>query len=89
MLGFKRIGAILAGLSSLLAIAALPLEAHNLTETAKSFLTTRAVPGAPRFVIYSDKFVSGETGPPPVSMVEVRTVFIIIVSKSSTQRGLQ
>lgn len=74
MLGFKRIGAILTGLSSLLAVAAFPLEAHNLTDTAKHFLTTRAknaVPGAPRFVIYSDKFVSGETGPPPVTQVQV------------------
>jgi hypothetical protein len=75
MLGFKRIGAILAGLSSLLAVNALPLEAPNLTDTAKSFLATRAKnagPSAPRFVIYSDKFVSGLTGPPPVNQVQVR-----------------
>ncbi|KAJ3560713.1 hypothetical protein NP233_g10657 [Leucocoprinus birnbaumii] len=80
MFGFKRISAILVGLSSLLATTAIPLEAHNLTETARSFLTDRAknaVPSAPRFVIYSDKFVSGETGPPPVSMVKGYNVFAL------------
>ncbi|KAF9454330.1 glycoside hydrolase family 18 protein [Macrolepiota fuliginosa MF-IS2] len=80
MLGFKRIGAILLGLSSLWTTVAVPLEAHNLTDTARSFLTTRAknaVPSAPRFVIYSDKFVSGETGPPPVSMVQGYNVFAL------------
>lgn len=78
MFGFKWIGALLFGLSSLLVTAAIPLEAHNLTDTAKSFLTTRAknaVPAAPRFVIYSDKFVSGLTGPPPVDQVRVRLSF--------------
>ncbi|KAL9713573.1 hypothetical protein Ac2012v2_003184 [Leucoagaricus gongylophorus] len=71
MFGFKRIGAIVLGISSLLTVTAIPF---NLTNTARSFLTTRAknvVPSAPRFVIYSDKFVSGETGPPPVNMVQV------------------
>lgn len=74
MLSFKCIGTILTTFSGLLAVAALPFEAHNLTDTAKHFLTTRAndaVPGAPRFVIYSDKFVSGQNGPPPVDQVRV------------------
>ena len=31
----------------------------------------RAVPGAPRFVVYSDRWVSGLTGPPPVSQIQV------------------
>ncbi len=75
MLGFKRIGAMLLGLSSLLSVAAVPLDSFNLTDTARSFLDERAVkaiPGPPHFVIYSDKFVSGQTGPPPVAQVKVR-----------------
>lgn len=76
MLGFKQIGATLLGLSSLLATVAVPLGAHNLTDTAKSFLTTRAkhdVPGPPHFVIYGDKFVpEAQNGPPPVAQVRVR-----------------
>jgi hypothetical protein len=74
MFGYTRITTLLAGLSSLLAVAALPYEARNLSDTAKHFLTERAknsVPAAPRFVIYSDKFVSGTTGPPPVADVQV------------------
>ncbi|KAF8634552.1 hypothetical protein AX17_004142 [Amanita inopinata Kibby_2008] len=30
----------------------------------------RRVPGPPHFVLYSDKYVPGQTGPPPVSKVE-------------------
>lgn len=74
MFGYTRIAALLTGLSSLLAVAALPLESFNLTDTAKHFLTERAknaVPGAPRFVVYGDRFVSGITGPPPVNDVRV------------------
>ena len=75
MYGLKHIGAIVSGISGLLAVTAIPL---NLTDTARSFLTTRAknaVPSAPRFVIYSDKFVSGETGPPSVDMVKVEVLY--------------
>ena len=35
-------------------------------------LEKRAVPSGPRFVIYSDKWVSGETGPPSVDQLTVR-----------------
>ncbi|THU87981.1 glycoside hydrolase family 18 protein [Dendrothele bispora CBS 962.96] len=38
---------------------------------------TDAVPGAPRFVIYSDRFVPGLTGPPPVNEVEGFNVFAL------------
>ena len=38
----------------------------------ESSIGKRDVPST-RFVIYSDKFVSGLTGPPPVSEIEVRT----------------
>jgi hypothetical protein len=33
--------------------------------------SARPTPAAPHFVIYSDKWVSGETGPPAVSSIEV------------------
>lgn len=44
---------------------------EGLGEQARDILA-RAVPVAPRFVVYSDKFVSGLTGPPAVADVEVR-----------------
>jgi len=75
MYRLKHICAIVSGISGLLAVTAIPF---NLTDTARSFLTTRvkdAIPSAPRFVIYSDKFVSGETGPPPVDMVKVGVLY--------------
>ncbi|EKM81751.1 hypothetical protein AGABI1DRAFT_112003 [Agaricus bisporus var. burnettii JB137-S8] len=80
MFGYTRIAALLTGLSSLLAVAAAPLESFNLTDTAKHFLTERAknaVPGAPRFVVYGDRFVSGITGPPPVNDVRGFNVFAL------------
>lgn len=80
MFGYTRIAAFLTGLSSLLAVAALPHEAQNLSDTAKHFLTERAkhaVPAAPRFVIYSDRFVSGITGPPPVAQVKVNHFILL------------
>lgn len=47
----------------------LSLESRSTSSTS---LSKRAVPAAPRFVVYSDKFVSGLTGPPPVSEIAVR-----------------
>ncbi|KIK61785.1 glycoside hydrolase family 18 protein [Collybiopsis luxurians FD-317 M1] len=46
----------------------------GLSPQARDILS-RAVPVAPRFVAYSDKFVSGITGPPPVADVEGFNVF--------------
>ncbi|KAI0731324.1 glycoside hydrolase family 18 protein [Earliella scabrosa] len=37
----------------------------------------RAVPSAPRFVVYSDRWVSGLTGPPPVSQIHGFNVFVL------------
>jgi hypothetical protein len=34
-------------------------------------LSARATPAVPHFVIYSDKWVSGETGPPAISEITV------------------
>jgi hypothetical protein len=39
-------------------------------------IVSRATPAAPHFVIYSDKFVSGLTGPPDASAVDVRASII-------------
>ncbi|KAG1740044.1 glycoside hydrolase family 18 protein [Suillus lakei] len=45
-----------------------------LVDTA---LSARATPAAPHFVIYSDKWVSGETGPPAVSSIKGYNVFAL------------
>jgi hypothetical protein len=41
-----------------------------LDKTARDILA-RATPAPPHFLVYSDKFVSGLTGPPDVSQVQV------------------
>ena len=48
----------------------------GLSHQAQDFLSN-AVPVAPRFVVYSDRWVSGETGPPPVAQVKVRAAISI------------
>lgn len=58
-------------LSHLTSVLSAPLDKYDLDSTARKFLA-RATPAATHFVIYSDKFVSGDTGPPPASQVEVR-----------------
>lgn len=62
----------------------LSLESRSTSSTS---LSKRAVPAAPRFVVYSDKFVSGLTGPPPVSEIAVRIIILysilIMLIKSS------
>ncbi|KAG2136048.1 glycoside hydrolase family 18 protein [Suillus clintonianus] len=40
-------------------------------------ISARATPAAPHFVIYSDKWVPGETGPPPVSSITGYNVFAL------------
>jgi hypothetical protein len=45
----------------------------GLDQQARDILA-RATPAAPHWVIYSDQFVSGTTGPPAVSAVTVRKV---------------
>ncbi|KAG2042641.1 glycoside hydrolase family 18 protein [Suillus americanus] len=44
---------------------------------ADTALSARLTPAAPHFVIYSDKWVSGETGPPAVSEVTGYNVFAL------------
>ena len=60
-------------------VSALPLndtQLAHLGPDARSILA-RAVPTNPRWVIYSDKFVSGLTGPPPVAQVKVNLYHIL------------
>lgn len=68
---FKGLFTTLAGLSVLQAVISAPLEDARGFNSMSTGLTARATPAAPHFVIYSDKYVSGETGPPPVSQVQV------------------
>lgn len=44
----------------------------DVTQHESRDIVKRTVPAAPRFVIYSDEWVSGENGPPAVSEIEVR-----------------
>lgn len=71
----KAVFAMFAGLLSLVGVSGYPLEphSHNMSEAAVKFISDAksAVPAAPHFVIYSDAPVSGETGPPPVSQIQV------------------
>ena len=55
-----------------------PVEGDVLDNEARSILA-RATPAAPHFVIYSDRFVSGLTGPPPVSEVKVSIDYFISI----------
>ncbi|KAI0372704.1 glycoside hydrolase [Pilatotrama ljubarskyi] len=47
------------------------------SRSTSTSISKRAVPDAPRFVIYSDKWVSGITGPPPVSDIVGYNVFAL------------
>jgi len=51
--------------------------AHSTFNSTVQDFAAAAAPAAPRFVIYSDQFVSGLTGPPPVSQVNGFNVFIL------------
>ena len=65
---------LLCTLSHISNVLSSPVDRLNgLDSKARSFLSPakRATPAAPHFVIYSDKFTSGLTGPPDVSQVEV------------------
>ncbi|KAJ6518858.1 glycoside hydrolase family 18 protein [Mycena sanguinolenta] len=53
-----------------------PTALEGLGQQARDILA-RATPAAPHWVIYSDKFVSGVTGPPPVADVTGFNVFLL------------
>lgn len=65
------------GLSTFRPAVSAPLEDTRAFGDESTKITARATPGAPHFVIYSDKFVSGETGPPPVAQVQGYNVFAL------------
>jgi len=66
---------IISGLYSSIFVRSIPLESNltSSTNIAKELFSNnvKAVSAAPHFVIYSDKFVSGEAGPPPISQIQV------------------
>ncbi|KAH8109506.1 glycoside hydrolase family 18 protein [Phellopilus nigrolimitatus] len=70
--------AVLAVLFSMVAhlssVFSLPVE--GLSSSARSIIA-RAAPAAPHFVIYSDKYVSGENGPPNASAIDGFNVFAL------------
>lgn len=66
---FTTLLALLLALSSAFFSLVLAAPFGNLDATARRILE-RATPVAPHWVIYSDKYVSGTTGPPDVSEVE-------------------
>lgn len=51
-------------------VAAAVLFACAAFAAPASMLVARDVPAAPHFVIYSDKWVSGENGPPALSEID-------------------
>lgn len=71
----------LSRLSMFLALAFLAFHAaarpFNVTERDTG-LATRDVPAAPHWVIYTDAWVSGETGPPAASTVAVSELLMIV-----------
>ena len=55
-------------------VASIPVDdIAGLDDTARRILK-RATPAPPHFVAYSDKWVSGETGPPNVTAITVSPV---------------
>lgn len=71
---FVQAVATLISLSGIVSAASIPssLDKYAALDTTAREILARATPTAPHFVIYSDKFVSGETGPPDASAVAVR-----------------
>lgn len=83
---FSRLTAILTAFVLASKVACSPLtttEFTGLDNTAREILERSQEVAAPHFVIYSDKYVSGLTGPPPVAQVKVRTT-LTSVSFSTT-----
>ncbi|KAI0766605.1 glycoside hydrolase family 18 protein [Trametes elegans] len=74
--GFRRVAAFVVALLVLqlgtAAASPTPLEGE-----AKGELVTRATPAAPHWVLYSDKFVSGTTGPPATSAITGFNTFLL------------
>lgn len=70
---FARLAAAFCAFACLSSVVSTPLNVSSFEELdnqARDILA-RATPAAPHFVIYSDKYVSGTTGPPAASAVQV------------------
>jgi len=59
------------------AVRVLAAPTVDVTQHESRDIVKRTVPAAPRFVIYSDEWVSGENGPPAVSEIEGYNVFAL------------
>jgi hypothetical protein len=69
---FKTFFAVLTGLSTLRDAVSVPLQdSRGFDDKATSIAARATLAAAPHFVIYADKYVSGLTGPPPVTQVQV------------------
>jgi hypothetical protein len=62
---------MLSSLLSVFAITGGVLSLPHVDTRLSARATPAAPPAAPRFVIYSDEWVTGETGPPAVTNVTV------------------
>ncbi|EGO22388.1 glycoside hydrolase family 18 protein [Serpula lacrymans var. lacrymans S7.9] len=71
---FKRLTALVSAVAAIGHVAALPTFS---TSTGNSVVKRATIPAAPRFVLYSDKWVSGETGPPAPSTIVGYNVFAL------------
>lgn len=63
------------------ALAAPSIESAVTAKTGNDTHTPVAisvVPGAPRFVVYSDQGVPSQKGPPPVSQIKVRRSYDVL-----------
>ncbi|KAF8521732.1 glycoside hydrolase family 18 protein [Hysterangium stoloniferum] len=81
-LSFSRLAtlcAVVSSLSSVLALPSIPFipgqettasDISNTTVPQEHELIARTTPSAPHFVVYTDSWISGLTGPPPVSKVK-------------------
>lgn len=78
-ISMKAALSVLYGALSFTSVSSIPLEiaSHNMSDVALKFVSDakNSVPAAPHFVIYSDAPVSGQTGPPPVSQIQVLGLF--------------
>ncbi|KAF7971107.1 hypothetical protein HWV62_22032 [Athelia sp. TMB] len=79
---FSRLAAIVSAFALASRVACSPIAAEDfpgLDSTARSILerSTQVSTAAPHFVVYSDQWISGLTGPPPVAEVKGWNVFVL------------
>ncbi|KAI5117052.1 hypothetical protein M0805_005291 [Coniferiporia weirii] len=67
---------LISTLAHVSSVISTPVDATGLNASARKVLS-RATPAAPHFVVYSDQWVSGETGPPAVSVIDGFNVFAL------------